>query len=951
MKRHDLIQLISKRRSLSAKRIERSHAPGGLVAFFLLLVISGLFFAAAWQVTTLLKQAFEDLPTTEDVRAAAQHQAAGIWTPSEIYDRSGQVLLDSVPNFDIKSGYISLDPNKNTPFSQDFLDYLVAIEQPDYWQSFGFALNDWQVARPQTIAEKLVKNLVLENDKSGRIETVRMRLLAWQVTKQYGQRQVLEWYLNSAYFGYSLFGIEAASQTYFGKSSANLSLAESAVLLGVLRTPSLNPFDSPEAARENQSEILQELYLAKAIQESELRDALQSPVSFAAAPIEHPTRYPAFTNLVIQQTGSIVGKQTLERGGLKIITSLDVEKQTLGECSLLASLHSLSEASKTWADNQCAPQGENANSLKPFAEGLKNGSILVLDPTTGEVAAMTGEADPDFLFSNNKDHPSGWILSPLAVGATLVEGQNTSSMLWDLPPATTEDEEETIDWKAYLGPISLSQAAALNRNAALSQVVQQHPKQWNDLLSDFGIKDHQKEKNPAENNNAFSTSINLSQVGQVYASLANGGIVSGYSSGSNSQIDLKTVLAIENKQGQSLFKPETAAQMEVFNPGINYLVNSVFSQPNSEPPSSNSVDNTENTFRFHAAYEENTKQQWSAAWSPSLVVVAWAAYPDEASPETTADTTEFMSWANPILKQGSASEPPLWPMPETVTTAVVCVPSGLLPGENCPETIEAPFLKSNIPTETDSMFQTVTVNSTNNKLATVFTPIGDRVEKQFMTIPPLAQKWAEANKVSVIPTDWDPVENPQPNPKAKISFPTLFSYVHGPVTIKGSARTDLFQSYALHVGKGLNPTGWIEIGSSNQPVTNGELGIWDAKEEGIFIIRLSVLDSDQTLRTALQQVTVDNTPPKVFLVYPLANAQITLQENEVLFFQVNAQDNQEIDSISWYLDDTLYQLTNADTQSIFWKPTPGEHKLSVKVSDRAGNSTSLEAIKFYINLP
>ena len=96
-----------------------------------------------------------------------------------------------------------------------------------------------------TIAQKLVFDLLLFNEPPSLRRALRERILAAQITAQFGRTQILEWYLNSAHFGRYAFGADAAAQLYFGKSATGLSPAESAILAAVSDSPSLNPFDAP----------------------------------------------------------------------------------------------------------------------------------------------------------------------------------------------------------------------------------------------------------------------------------------------------------------------------------------------------------------------------------------------------------------------------------------------------------------------------------------------------------------------------------------------------------------------------------------------------------------------------------------------------------------------------------------------------------------------------------
>src|SRR6185503_7013034 len=101
-----------------------------------------------------------------------------------------------------------------------------------------------------------VSDLLLFDEPASLRRALRERILAAQITAQYGRTQILEWYLNSANFGRYALGAEAAAQLYFGKSAAQLTTAESAILAAVSDSPSLNPYDAPQTALQRGRETL-----------------------------------------------------------------------------------------------------------------------------------------------------------------------------------------------------------------------------------------------------------------------------------------------------------------------------------------------------------------------------------------------------------------------------------------------------------------------------------------------------------------------------------------------------------------------------------------------------------------------------------------------------------------------------------------------------------------------
>ena len=161
--------------------------------------------------------------------------------PTRVYDRTGQHILKTFAPTESPRRYIPLDPGNPQHLPELLVQATLAMADPTFWEHSGYALTG--LANPDlhpTIAQQLVSDLLLWNEKPSLQRAFRERLLAAQITSEYGQSQVIEWYLNSVNYGNYAYGADAAAQLYFGKSAAELTPAESAILAGVGQAPSLN---------------------------------------------------------------------------------------------------------------------------------------------------------------------------------------------------------------------------------------------------------------------------------------------------------------------------------------------------------------------------------------------------------------------------------------------------------------------------------------------------------------------------------------------------------------------------------------------------------------------------------------------------------------------------------------------------------------------------------------
>jgi hypothetical protein len=168
------------------------------------------------------------------------------------------------------------------------------------------------------------------------------------------------------------------------------------------------------------------------------------------------------------------------------------------------------------------------------------------------------------------------------------------------------------------------------------------------------------------------------------------------------------------------------------------------------------------------------------------------------------------------------------------------------------------------------------------------------------------------------------------------------------VTILGSANGTQFNNYHLQVGQGLNPSSWQELGQqSNTPISDGALGQWNTTDfsDGLYALRLTVIEKDQTLKTAITQVTVDNTPPAVHVLNPTSDQQV---KESTLNLTADATDEVGISRIEWIIDGQPTGTTSQSPYVFVWPTTPGSHSLVVKAIDLADNQTSSPTIKFTV---
>ncbi len=261
----------------------------------------------------------------------------------------------------------------------------ISIEDKDFYKHQGFSFTGIvrafystvfkrELQGGSTITQQLVKNSLLTQERTIK-RKVREIILTVIVEGIYTKDQILEMYLNEIPYGGTAYGIEAASETYFGKQAYDLSLAEAALIAGLPQRPSsYSPFGArPELAKIRQKEVLKQMVANKYITQEEADSADKEDLKYADT---KPPQAPHFALWIKEQLADKYGDKRVEQGGLRVYTTLDLDIQNLAQQAVATEVGKLKK------------------------QKVGNGAVVVTRPSTGEVLAMVGSKD---YFSTDED--------------------------------------------------------------------------------------------------------------------------------------------------------------------------------------------------------------------------------------------------------------------------------------------------------------------------------------------------------------------------------------------------------------------------------------------------------------------------------------------------------------------------------------------------------------------
>jgi membrane peptidoglycan carboxypeptidase len=821
-------------RRLARQRVNQYRTRNAFlsVGMILSLLIAILILTTAFTYVSLTR----DLPSIDILPHLLNPPDGLLLQPTRIYDRTGQKLLFTFSTNDSPRRYIPLSETNPQYLPKSLSDSVIAITDPNFWDHPGYTLTGiTNYENHATIAQKLVSDLLLFNEPASFRRALRERILAAQITAQFGRTQILEWYLNSTHFGRYAFGVDAASQLYFGKSATGLSPAESAILAAVSDSPSLNPYDAPETALQRGHETIELMRAQKLLSDEATANALGESPLFQTPPPSTSQFASAFTNLVLSQLDSRFPRARIEHGGLRIISTLDYELQKQSAC--VTAFYAARLADLPDPIIECEP----LRFLPALPPDIKvedsSTSAIITDPKTGQILAVVGETFQGQETPLVAAHRPGSALDTFIYLTGFTRGLSPASLIWDIPGRA---DIENFDGE-YHGPIRLRVALANDYQAPAAQVLSQMGiENVNRIASSFGV--------------SRAESLSLVDAAGVYGVFAQQGVYFGQAV--NDSFQPVAVSMVEGNDGSVWLDWTTPQAKPVVTPGLAYLVNHALSDENARWPSLGQPNVTEidRPAGVKLGQTEDALDTWSIGYSLSRVVAVWTGARDESDLSTRIPATLWSA----LMQIASQDLPPEgWPVPADVSVINVCDPSGMLPTPDCPNLVSEVFLNGNEPIQPDNMYRKYAVNRETGYLATVFTLPQLIEERVYFVVPSDARSWAESAGLEIPPVTYDVIQASQANPDVNITSPELFTEVSGEVRITGIAAGEDFVSYRVLVGQGLNPQEWIQVAEGTEPVNNGLLAEWDTSDlSGLYAVQLQVVRSDQRVETAVIQVTV-----------------------------------------------------------------------------------------------
>ena len=625
------IKIIAKSFTIFSKIIKKKRKKRKIIRIFpvpismkIKYLLLGCLFSLIFVFIPLLIIIFlEDLPSPKQLSL----QQTPLTT--KIYDRNG-VLLYQI----YASQNRTLVPLASIP--KYLKQATIAIEDKNFYKNFGFDIlaiirsavsnvSGKPLQGGSTITQQLIKSTLLTPEVSIR-RKIKEIILSFWAEKIYAKDQILEMYFNQVPFGGTAWGVEAAAEVYFGKNVKDLNLSESAFLAGLPRAPSLySPYgENPNLWKKRQKEVLSRMRDLGYITKQQEVEAEKEKLTIL--PIQTPIHAPHFVMYVKDFLVKKYGLALVEKGGFKVITSLDLNLQKI-------------------AQNIVADEVEKNAYLN-----LTNGAALITNPKNGGILAMVGSKDYDEKDGGNFNvttalRQPGSSIKAVTYSAALSQGLTSATPIHDssitfTSPYTPVYSPVNYDGKFH-GTLTLRNAFANSINIpAVKTLARIGIPTMVAMAKKMGITTWGDPDNYGLAITLGAAEVKMTDMTTLYGVLANGGY----------RVDLNPIEKITDSQGNILEEKKEVKKKLVLDPGVAFIISNILADNNARALGfgiNSPLYIPKHVVSVKTGTSDNKRDNWTIGYTPSFVVAAWVGNNDNSP-------------MSPALASGITGAAPIW---------------------------------------------------------------------------------------------------------------------------------------------------------------------------------------------------------------------------------------------------------------------------------------------------
>ena len=557
---------------------------------------------------------------------------------TEIYDVDGQ---QAGYLYSQKGTWVSL-----SAISENMQDAVLSTEDRNFYHEYGFSIKgigraallyvknkltgrDYISGGGSTLTQQLVKNAFLSQEQTFSRKAKEI-FIAMQVENEYSKKEILTMYLNNAYFGNGVWGVEDASEKYFGVHASQLSVPQAATLAGMLTNPTAyNPLDNPNDSKKRRNVVLDLMVANQKLTQDQAKTYQAQPmVTNDNYTYTSGYKYPYYFDAVISEAINEYGlsESDIMNRGYKIYTALDQNYQAQMQASF-------------------------ANStLFPYnaSDGTKaQGASIAIDPKTGGVSALVGGREGSHVFrgynrATQLVRSPGSTMKPLAVYTpALQSGYHYDSLLEDKLESYGTNNYTPHNWnEVYSGQLPMYQALAQSKNTSAVWLLNKIGiNKGFASVEKFGIKLSKSDANLSLALGGLKKGVSPYQIASAYGAFANDGVLctphlitkivdsSGKVIVDNTKVSSKRIMS--KKVAQEM----TSMMMDVYKNGTGV----------SAKPYGYTIAGKTGTTESMNGMQGSDTDHWYVGYTPDLVVATWVGF----------DSTKY-SMENEGIRGGAA---------------------------------------------------------------------------------------------------------------------------------------------------------------------------------------------------------------------------------------------------------------------------------------------------------
>lgn len=603
------------RRSRHAARKERAGFRLGIVG----IIIAAILGLGCLGTVGLCVAWLQDLPDYTDA------SAYNVAEKTKVYASDGTTLLAEL--------YLeNRDPIELSEMGDYVTKGTVATEDERFYEHNGVDL--WGIARAvwvnvtgtghegaSTITQQFVRNTILadEMQESTLKRKVREAYIAIQLEQMYSKEEILQMYLNTINYGQGAYGIQAAAELYFSKNAKDLTIAEAATLIGIPQAPTYNnPIDNPDNCLERRNLVLDRMLTNGVITQEEHDAAQAEPISLNVTMSDSNDglyKYKYFTSYVRDTLLQDYSSDEVFKGGLNVITTLDVDTQKAAEEAADAKLSGLPDNLEL--------------------------AMVAVDPDTGYIKAMVGGRDYDndeFNLATQAKRQPGSSFKTFTLLAALNDGVSPETNLNCTSHVNIDGWEVENYGGSNYGTRSIASAFAVSSNTGFAELCTEiGPSKVVEMANTCGIE---QELQAYPSITLGAQEVTVREMAQAYATIANGG----------TKHEAVCIQSITDASGNTIYTADTTGE-KVLDTSLTQAATEVMEGVITNGTGRGAAISNGQPAAGKTGTSENWRDKWFCGITPQMSVAIWIGGREEVRmPSYIAADDVFGDFMSTILE-------------------------------------------------------------------------------------------------------------------------------------------------------------------------------------------------------------------------------------------------------------------------------------------------------------